>query len=201
MSAVASSAARQQLSLDLRPGEGTVGEVLQRIRRDSRNEVEKGAWFENLTRRILTDNPEYEVAQAHRWADWPERETLTGLDGRDIGIDIVARLRNGGWVAVQCKCYDTNGRVGKPEIDSFLAAAQREPFSMRWIVATCAWTANAENQIERMSPPVRRIDFMRHWDDPIAEQAAERPVREPWPTRGCGSPARGASRTERPRCR
>ena len=38
MSAVASSAARQQLSLDLRPGEGTVGEVLQRIRRDSRNE-------------------------------------------------------------------------------------------------------------------------------------------------------------------
>ena len=177
----AASADQQQFYLDLRPGEGTVGEVLHRIRRDSRDESEKGEWFENLTRRVLTDNPEYEVAKAHRWADWPERETLTGLDGRDIGIDLVAKLRNGGWVAVQCKCYAENARVGKPEIDSFLAAAQREPFSMRWIVATCAWTANAENQIERMSPPVRRIDFMRHWGDPIAEQAAERPVRDPWP--------------------
>ena len=181
MNAVVASSDRQQFYLDLRPGEGTVGEVLHRIRRDSRNESEKGEWFENLTRRVLTDNPEYEVAEAHRWADWPDRELLTGLDGRDIGIDLVAKLRTGGLVAIQCKCYDENGRVGKPDIDSFLAAAQREPFTMRWIVATCSWTANAENQIERMSPPVRRIDFMRHWGEPIAEQSAERPVRDPWP--------------------
>ena len=127
------------------------------------------------------DNPEYEVAETHRWVDWPEREPLTGLDGRDIGIDLVAKLRNGGWVAIQCKCYDETRRVGKPDIDSFLAVTQRAPFSMRWIVAPCAWTENAENQILRMAPPVRRIDFMRHWDDPIAEQAAKRPVRDPWP--------------------
>ena len=93
----------QQLSLDdlLRPKEGTVGKALDRIRRDSRNESEKGEWFENLTRRVLMDNPEYEVAETHRWMDWPEREPLTGLDGRDIGIDLVAKLRNGGWVAIQ----------------------------------------------------------------------------------------------------
>jgi len=173
----------QQLSLDdlLRPKEGTVGKALDRIRRDSRNESEKGEWFENLTRRVLMDNPEYEVAETHRWVDWPEREPLTGLDGRDIGIDLVAKLQNGGWVAIQCKCYDETRRVGKPDIDSFLAVTQRAPFSMRWIVAPCAWTENAENQILRMAPPVRRIDFMRHWDDPIAEQAAKRPIRDPWP--------------------
>ena len=43
------------------------------IRRDSRDESEKGRWFENLVRRVLLENPEYEVAEVHRWADWPER--------------------------------------------------------------------------------------------------------------------------------
>ena len=78
------------LALDLRPGETTVSEVLDRIRRHSRDESEKGRWFENLVRRVLLENPEYEVAQVHRWADWPERLEVTGLGGNDIGIDLVA---------------------------------------------------------------------------------------------------------------
>ena len=78
-----------QFHLGLRKGDTTVGQVLKRIRRDSRDESEKGRWFENLVARVLTDNPEYEVAAAHRWADWPERVDETGLDGRDIGIDLV----------------------------------------------------------------------------------------------------------------
>ena len=177
----------QQMTLGLRKGETTVGQVLDRIRRDSRDESEKGRWFENLVARVLTDNPEYEMVAVSRWADWPERLAETGLDGSDIGIDLVAQHKDGSWVAIQCKCYAPDARVGKSKIDSFLAASQlseasgRHVFSMRWIVATCPWTKTAEVQIASMWPPVRRIDFLRHADDRISEEVAERPLRKPWP--------------------
>ena len=72
-----------QPPLGLRKGETTVVQVLERIRRDSRDESEKGRWFENLVRRVLLENPEYEVAQVHRWADWPEgsEEAIWGRGG------------------------------------------------------------------------------------------------------------------------
>ena len=176
-----------QLPLGLRPGETTVSDVLDRIRRHSRDESEKGRWFENLVRRVLLENPEYDVAQVYRWADWPERVEVTGLGGNDIGIDLVAENADGSWVAIQCKCYDAKARVGKGHIDSFLASSQiggggnRPVFPMRWIVATCPWTKTAEVQIEALTPAVRRIDFLRHGDDAIAAEVARRPVRDPWP--------------------
>ena len=164
-----------------------MGQVLDRIRRESRDESEKGRWFENLVARVLRENPEYEVADVQRWADWPDRRAVTGLGGADIGIDLVARHRDGSWIAIQCKCYAANTRVGKPHIDSFLASSQiggganGAVFPMRWVVATCPWTKTAEVQIAALSPAVRRIDFLRHADDPIAEEIATRPVRDPWP--------------------
>lgn len=88
------------LPLGLREGETTVGQVLERIRRDSRDESEKGRWFANLVRRVLLENPEYEVAEVHRWPDWPERVEVTGLGGNDIGIDLVATPDNPAWNAL-----------------------------------------------------------------------------------------------------
>ncbi len=177
--------ASHRLPIGLRPGETTVSDVLDRIRRHSRDESEKGRWFENLVRRVLLENPEYEVARVHRWADWPERVEVTGLGGKDIGIDLVAEHADGSWVAIQCKCYDAKGRVGKGHIDSFLASSQigggGPVFAMRWIVATCPWTKTAEVQIEALTPVVRRIDFLRHGDDAVAKEVAKRPVRNPWP--------------------
>ncbi len=170
-----------QLNLELRPGETSAGQVLARIRRESRDEAEKGRWFENLVARLLLDLEEYEVMQVHRWADWPERQDLTGLDGRDIGIDLVAQRRDGSWVAIQCKCYAETARVRKEQIDSFLANSGREVFPLRWIVATCPWTRAAEDEINGLTPQVRRIDFLRHADEPVAEEARQRPVQQPWP--------------------
>ena len=41
------------------------GQVLDdRIRRESRDEAEKGRWFENLVSRVLRDQ-KYEVAEVH----------------------------------------------------------------------------------------------------------------------------------------
>ena len=159
----------------------TVAEALARLRRESRDESEKGRWFENLVIRVFRDNPEYEIDGIWRWADWPKREKLTGWDGRDWGIDLVALHRGGGWIAIQCKCYADDARVSKPDIDSFLGATQQPVYSMRWIVATCDWTKAAEGAIEHASPPVRRIDFLRHLADPITEDSTARPGRTPWP--------------------
>ena len=179
----------QQTNLNFGRGAKTVGEVLATIRTDSRDESEKGRWFENLTMRVLTEMREYEITEIHRWTDWPERRELTGRSGRDIGIDLVGRRNDGKWVAIQCKFYAEGRRIGKPEIDSFLAATQqrlagtqRPVFAMRWIVATTSWTRNAEDQLKGTAvPPLRRINFLRHERESIAIDQIERPVQQPWP--------------------
>lgn len=170
-----------QSSLDLWPGETTAGQVLERIRTQSRDETEKGRWFENLVKQVLLNRPEMEVAEVHRWSEWPDREELTGLDGRDLGTDLVARLQDGSWVAVQCKCHAREYRVPKSEIDSFLSHSQREPFALRWVIATSLWSNAAEVLLETPDRPVRRFDFMDWTHEIVAETATKRPVRQPWP--------------------
>ena len=78
-----------QTALDLRPSE-RVGDVLARIRREASSETEKGRWFEHLFMATVRDNPEFDVARIWPWREWSDRERLTGLDGRDHGIDLVA---------------------------------------------------------------------------------------------------------------
>ena len=169
-----------QLKLNL-AGRPSAGTILKRIREQSRDESEKGRWFEQLFMRVALQKPEFEIDVIWRWADWPERETLTGLDGRDIGIDLVARRTSGEWVAIQCKCYDDQYVLGKGGIDKFLGGSQQPIFQLRWVVATCRWGPNAERAIQHANPAVRQIDFRQHLDIQLEEQDTERPVQQPWP--------------------
>lgn len=158
----------QQATLDLRPSE-RVGDVLGRIRREASGEAEKGRWFEHLFMATVRDNAEFDVADVWRWRDWPERERLTGLDGRDHGIDLVARQKDGTVVAIQCKCYAEDAVIGKPAIDSFLNESARPAFGLRWIVSTCRWNSAAERAIAEREPRVARIDFLEFLDLRIRE--------------------------------
>ena len=169
-----------QLALELH-GPKAAGEILDRIRAESRDESEKGRWFEQLFMRVAQQLPELEIDEIVRWADWAEREELTGLDGRDIGVDLVARRTDGGWVAIQCKCYDDRHRLRKGEIDKFLGGSQQPVFRLRWIVATCRWGENAEKAIRNANPQVTQLDFHQYRNVLVAEEMAERPVQEPWP--------------------
>ncbi len=169
-----------QRRLDL-AGRPTAGTILDRIRNQSRDESEKGRWFEQLFMRIALQEPEFEIEQIWRWPEWPEREELTGHDGRDIGIDLVARRTSGDWVAIQCKCYDERHTLTKGAIDSFLGASQHPLFRLRWVVATCRWGPNAERAIQGANPQVGQIDFRQHLDIQVEEEDARRPVQEPWP--------------------
>ena len=169
-----------QMNLDL-GGSPTARDILNRIRADSRDESEKGRWFEQLFMRIARQQPEFEVDTIWRWADWPEREALTGLDGRDIGIDLVAQRTSGEWVAIQCKCYEDKHTLGKGEIDKFLGGSQHSVFRLRWIVATCRWGTNAERAIQNAHPQVTQVDFREYLNIQVEEVDARRPVQEPWP--------------------
>ena len=169
-----------QMDLDL-AGRPSARAILDRLRAESRDESEKGRWFEQLFMRVALQEPEFEIDGIWRWPDWPEREALTGLDGRDIGIDLVARRTSCEWVAIQCKCYDERHVLGKGGIDKFLGGSQQPVFRLRWIVATCRWGPNAERAIRNAHPEVRQIDFRQHLDVQVEEQDAKRPVQEPWP--------------------
>ena len=147
---------------------------------ESRDESEKGRWFEQLFMRLALQEPEFEIDAVWRWPDWPEREELTGRDGRDIGIDLVARRTSGEWVAIQCKCYDESRIVPKSEIDKFLSASQQKVYGLRSIVATCGWVRNGEVAIQGIDPPVRQIDFRQHVHVDVEERDAARPVQGPW---------------------
>ena len=169
-----------QMNLDL-GGRPSVRLVLDRIRTESRDESEKGRWFEQLFMRLALQQPEFEIDAIWRWPDWPERERLTGLDGRDIGIDLVGRRTTGEWVAVQCKCYDHAHILGKGEIDKFLGGSQQPIFRLRWVVATCRWGPNAEKAIQNAHPQVTQVDFRQHLNLQVEEHDATRPVQDPWP--------------------
>lgn len=169
-----------QMNLDL-GGRPSAGQILKRIREESRDESEKGRWFEQLFMRIALQQAEFEIEGIWRWPDWPEREALTGLDGRDIGIDLVARRTTGEWVAIQCKCYEEGHTLGKGEIDKFLGGSQQAVYELRWIVATCKWGPNAEKAILNANPQVTQIDFREYLNVQVEEQDSVRPIQDPWP--------------------
>lgn len=160
----------------------TAGEALDRIRAESRNTAEKGTWFENLVRMVITQQPEFEIEEASRWADWPDREALLPhLTRQDTGIDLVAKRSDGALVAIQCKCYDARARVPKGDIDSFLVASHSPHFAERWVIATCRWSRHAASAIEGSSIPVKQIDF-RQWSHVLVESKdARRPDQKPYP--------------------
>ncbi|MXZ38611.1 MAG: N-6 DNA methylase [Holophagales bacterium] len=164
---------------DLDWGDLTAGELLRRIRNTSRTEAEKGQWFENLFLQLARNEPEFELEEVWRWAQWPQRKRLTGLSGQDIGVDLVALHRDGTWIAIQCKCYASHHRVTKADVQSFLAGSQQEIFGLRWIVTTSRWGRTAESLIQDTN--IRRIDFRGYQDRRITAEEIKRPVRQPWP--------------------
>ena len=133
-------------------------DVYRRLCERYPNPQERGLrGFEPLVAKVLRTDPMYRERfdEVWRWSEWP------GRDGGDIGIDIVARRRGGGLVAIQCKC---TGRIDKGDIDSFLSDSQRrpggEPYMERYIFTTATeWSANAERALTTVDPPVQRVDL------------------------------------------
>jgi predicted helicase len=134
---------------------GKIHSLLAQIRETSTSEREKGDRFERLIQAYLRADPQYTqyFSEVWLWSQWPGNEGKS-----DTGIDLVARERDGGYCAIQCKFYAPEHHLRKQDIDSFFTASGKAPFTSRMIVSTTDdWGPNAEGALDRQQVPVTRI--------------------------------------------
>ena len=151
--------------------------VLDQIRSISETEAEKGRLFERLMATYFREDPIYRerFSQVWLWRDWvrhfnalaartaadhPESGSPLRFDLTDTGIDLVAEERDGGWCAIQCKCYAEGTRIGKPHLDSFISASARQPFTARIFVDTGhSWGPIALKTLKGLTPACTVLRF------------------------------------------
>ena len=131
----------------------TVYDALDPIVNGSLTQREKGAKYEAACVFFLASDPFWSsylsrvgtLEQAARWEDCPVRDT------KDNGIDLMAQIATTGeWMAIQCKCYDSEKPLPKGVCDSFFAYALTHPGVDELMVMTSAAGpgANLLRQIE-----------------------------------------------------
>ena len=149
--------------------------ILKSYRDAAKTEREKGTYFERLSVAFLKND----LVQRQQYSDvWTfgEWAAANGEDGRDTGIDLVAKLRDEeGFVAIQCKFYSPQHRVQKKDIDSFLSASSRHPFVYRVVIDTTEvdWSEPADSTIAKQIIPVVRIGLNALRDSAIDWSAFE----------------------------
>ncbi len=123
----------------------TFDDILEKIRRESKNEPEKGKMFEDLMVEFLSTDSVYSnrFSKVYKWSSWPGNK-----DEPDRGIDLVAE-ENGKLCAIQCKCYSEDAVLDKKEISGFPALASGKKFdSMILIYTGGSITSNARKLLE-----------------------------------------------------
>ena len=138
----------------------TLNTLLDSFRNAAATEREKGTYFEELICTYLRNEAIYRDLYSDVWtfADWAIQQ---GLDGRDTGIDLVARTSGTGeFHAIQCKFYAEDYRIQKSDIDSFFTASGKTHFTYRIIITTTIhWSEHAEDALCNQQPPVSKIDL------------------------------------------
>lgn len=142
-------------------------QLLAQYRAAAQTEREKGTYFERLALAFIQHDPgmaqEYE--DAWTFTDWAKAQRL---DGKDIGIDLVAKIRGeDSFCAIQCKFYAEGYRIQKGDIDSFLASSATRHFSRGLVFDTTGapWSINAEALLDDLN--VTRIGLDRLEESPI----------------------------------
>lgn len=142
--------------------------ILDKYRRMSFSERDKGNRFERLMQAYLLTDPRYafRFKKVYLWNEFVGRKDLGGTD---TGIDLVALTTDGDYWAIQCKCFNESATIDKPAVDSFLSTSSREfkdenlkttRFAHRlWISTTNNWGKNAEEAIRNQNPPVTRLNL------------------------------------------
>ena len=150
--------------------------ILDKYRKYSFSERDKGDRFERLMQAYLQTDPKYAYLfkRVWLWNDFPGRKDL---GGNDTGIDLVALTQDGDYWAIQCKCFQEDASIDKPEVDSFLSTSSREfkdenfqtvSFRHRlWISTTNKWGSNASEAIRNQNPPVSRINLFDLQEAPV----------------------------------
>ena len=159
--------------------------TLDHIRSIAESEVHKGRLFEKLMRAYFTEDPVYRdrFSNVWLWGEWASH--YPGFDRTDTGIDLVTEERDGGYCAIQCKCYAPGTRISKSDLDSFIAASARDPFTARMVVDTGdEWGLTATKTIAAVKPACTVLRFGDlasqpiDWPDLVRESPAALRYRE-----------------------
>ncbi|MDR6539467.1 type ISP restriction/modification enzyme [Variovorax soli] len=134
--------------------------LLNIFRHAAVSEREKGSYFEELIVAYLRNEATYRDLYSDVWtyAAWAAAQ---GLDGRDVGIDLVAKTaKTDEFHAIQCKFYAEDYRVTKGDLDSFFTASGKKTFSQRVIVTTTDnWNEHAKDALQDQQPPCITINL------------------------------------------
>ena len=152
--------------------------TLDHIRSSADSKAHQGRLFERLMKAYFLQDPLYQerFSDVWLWSEWAGLQQ--GLSGTDTGIDLVAEEREGGYCAIQCKCYAPSTVISKRQIDSFISASNRQPFSSRLIVDTGdSWGPNASKTLAGLQPACSVLRF---------GDLASRPI--DWPNLVTGRP-------------
>ena len=150
--------------------------ILEKYRKISFSEKDKGDRFERLMQAYLQTDPLYADRFKKVWL-WNEFPGRNDLGGGDTGIDLVALTFEGDYWAIQCKCYQETTIIDKPAVDTFLSTSSKEfkdenmqttRFAQRlWISTSNNWGPNATEAIKNQRPPVIRINLYNLQEAPV----------------------------------
>ncbi len=159
--------------------------ILDKYRKISFSERDKGNRFERLMQAYLLTDPKYSYQFKKVWL-WNEFPGKKDLGGSDTGIDLVAVTHDNDYWAIQSKCFQETATIDKPAVDSFLSTSSREfkddnlrttSFAQRlWISTTNKWGSNAYEAIKNQNPPVARINLTDLLDAPVDWEKLEQGI-------------------------
>jgi superfamily II DNA or RNA helicase len=128
----------------------------------------RGKQFEQFVKWFLKNDPEWstQVDQVWLWDEYPDSW------GRDCGIDLVFKHKNGENWAVQAKCYAPTTQITKADVDSFISESNRDGIDKRLLIATTDLIgANAKQVCDAQDKPVTRF-LLSHFEDADIEYPA-----------------------------
>lgn len=157
---------------------GSFFALLNKIRSEAFSEKDKGTKFERLVRDYFRTSKRFieQLDQVWLWNDFPFRKDF---GGKDLGIDLVARTKDGSYWAIQCKCYNENTVINKAAVDTFISTSGRTfkneagattKFSYRvWVATTESWGANARETLENQDIPCNILNGFDIDNDPTVD--------------------------------
>ena len=135
-------------------------QALEVIRTRSTNTTELGTAFEKMVKVFLENDPTQTQQYERVWhyTDWVIGHE--GYSGKDIGIDLVAKIRGQEtYCAIQCKCYGAENQITKQDLDSFVSASANKDFSRLLLIDTSSQgiAPNAQQVLDKLDKEYLRI--------------------------------------------
>jgi len=144
----------------------TFDDVLDKIRKESKNTRELGIKFEKITQDFMRTDSVYadRFERVWLWKQWPDN------DGADTGIDLIAKQHDGELYAIQCKCYADDGTLDMKSVSTFLAKARSLNIRHTILVYTGdSLTRHAEKVLKDSKTEIRTPEHFRQssidWSD------------------------------------